>query len=401
MASLLLILSVTLSSPLLALNIIFRSPLPIPSGLFDSPADPPSLVMRAPSPCSTLPPNYVHEYKRSGSVTVVEGRRSGDVWLDKGDAVAGKSKVSRALTLLQPKPKLSVLPPEEEPQDGEFTPPLPIQDAEAGTVPPTPQSHRNAEFGMPEMGVRKKDSKASSYFSGTDESVAFATKIMIAQRHYSTLAMTMVLPPSPDGRVSHEHAEAATTAVDTGFENKRQSHLRARSQSSIQSVPCSAISPPPSSPLPPTPPTLKNFRAASASKRLMHRKSYSSTADEFSFGPIDNDDTREIDALSAGVLPLLVPGLTVGHNMKITEGWKMSPSVLSMDGRTRTSRVPSELGGMSTDFSSPQMHSTPHTRKANTQTRARKVSAHKRNHLSLPRLVILCCASADTNCYAV
>lgn len=390
-ASVLLILSITVSSPLLAANILFRSPLPIPSGLFDTPSEPPSVVMRAPSPCSSGAENIVREYKRSGSVTVVEGRRSGDVWLANGDAAENKSKVARALTLLQPKPKLSVIPPQEEKmQDGEFTPPLPIQDAdEDGTVPPTPQSHNPAEMGMNrEMGMRKKDSKASSYYSGTDESMAFATKIMVAQRHYSTLAMTMVFPPSPERRASQDMAATTGVEVDAApdAQSKRHSHLRARSISSVNSIPRSAISPPPSSPLPPTPPTLKNFKAASASRRMTHRKSYSSMAEEFSFGPIDSDNTREIDALSAGLLPLLVPGLKVGGDMKITEGWKMSPTI--SEGNVRKSRVPSELGGVSHDFSSPQVHSTPYARKANTG-RSRKTSAHKRNHFSLPRYVVV------------
>ncbi|KAI0340897.1 hypothetical protein BDW22DRAFT_365380 [Trametopsis cervina] len=372
----LMVISVTISSPLLAANILFRSPLPIPSGLFDSPIDPPSIVMRAPSPAST----YIHEYKRSGSVTVVEGRRSGDVWLAKGDAVEGKSKLGRAMGLLQPKPKLSVMPlQEQEFKDVPLTPPLPIQDADdQSTVPATPQSASNAEFGMQqEMGMRKKDSKASSYYSTNEEN--FATKIMIAQRHYSTLAMTMVLPPSPERRASEEFA--ATTAVDTGNgENAKQGgHLRARSVSSIASVPRSPSSGPPLSPLPPTPPTLKNFKAKAAAKRLAHRKSYSSTVDEFSFGPIDNDDVNEIDALSAGLLPLLVPGLKVGTDVKITKDWKRTPSVTSKDGKTRRSRVPSEMGGTSGDFSA-------HERKTQTQVRSSKTSAHKRHHFSLPSL---------------
>ena len=233
--------------------------------------------------------------------------------------------------------------------------------------------------------MRKKDSKASSYYSGTDDSVAMATKIMIAQRHYSALATTLVFPPSPERPSSQEHA--ATTAVEVNAtpvpESKRHSHLRARSISSINSIPRSAISGPPSTPLPPTPPTLKNFKLASASRRLAHRKSYSATAEEFSFGPIEHDNTKEIDALSASLLPLLVPGIKVGQDMKITEGWKMSPSITSANSKLRKSRVPSELGAMSVDISS-QMHSTPLSRKTQTD-RSRKASAHKRNHLSLPR----------------
>lgn len=91
-------------SPLLAANILLRSPLPIPSGLFDTPADPPSIVMQPPS----LPSTFNHAYKRSGSITVVEGRRSGDI--TKGDAMEGVGKLSRGLSLLHPQPKLSVIP---------------------------------------------------------------------------------------------------------------------------------------------------------------------------------------------------------------------------------------------------------------------------------------------------
>lgn len=128
--------------------------------------------------------------------------------------------------------------------------------------------------------------------------------------------------------------------------------------------------------LQPCPVTPKNFKAASAAKRTVtHRKSYSSTMDEFSFGPINNDDMNEIDALSAGLLPLLVPGLKVGSDMKITEGWKFSPTMMSS--APRHSRVPSELGGVS---------SGSHSRKVNTaQPRQKKVSTHKRHHFSLPR----------------
>ena len=114
---------------------------------------------------------------------------------------------------------------------------------------------------------------------------------------------------------------------------------------------------------------------------------FSHVINEFSFGAIDN--TNEIDALSAGVLPLLVPGLKVGSEVKITEDWKAAPR-FSWGGenggsKLRKSRVPSELGGMLSELSSPQFHSTPYARKASTQARAKKTAAHKRHHFSLPR----------------
>ncbi|CAL1700479.1 unnamed protein product [Somion occarium] len=374
-SSVLLVLSVTLSSPILALNILLRSPLPIPTGLFDSHSDPPSMVMRAPSPASTLP-MFSHEYKRSGSVTVVEGRRSGDVWIANGNAVDGRNKLGRAVGLLSVKPKLSVLPPEGKFLNEELlTPPLPIQMHDnLPSVPHTPQSEISAEMGR--HGRPRKDSKPSSYYSGADDSVAFATQIMIAQRHYSTLATTVVLPPSPEHRASS--MDVAVSGVEPDAvdpTSRRSSHLRARSISSIAGPP---VSPPPASPLPPTPPSIKERKAA----RLTHRKSYSSG---FSFGAIDN--TAEIDALSAGVLPLLVPGLKVGSDMKISKEWKVSsPTTMgkssTVGGRRSRQILPQELGGISTDFSSPEMHSTPAERK---EARTRKTS-HKRHHFSLPSL---------------
>lgn len=368
-------MSVTLSSPLLALNILFRSPLPIPTGLFDSYSEPPSVVRRAPSPASTLPVAYSHEYKRSGSVTVVEGRRSGDIWIANGDAVDGRNKLERAFGLLSAKPKLSVLPTGGKfLQEELLTPPLPIQTHEnMPSVPQTPQSAFSAELGRGTYRPRK-DSKASSHYSGADDSMAFATQIMIAQRHYSALATKVVLPPSPERRASS--MDVAATGVETTDAASRSSHLRARS---VSSIPCPPVSPPPSSPLPPTPPSVRERKAT----RLTHRKSYSSG---FSFGAIDN--TAEIDALSAGVLPLLVPGLRVGSGVKISKDWKVSPPTSLSKGATKGSRrskqfLPKEMGGVSIDFSSPEIHSTP----AERHVRTKKVSTHKRHHFSLPRYV--------------
>ena len=217
------VLSVTLSSPTLALNIIFRSPIPIPSGLFESNSE---LPLRASSPASTLPglpsDKFSHEYKRNGSITVVEGRRSGDVWIDNGDAVEGKSKISRVLGMMVPKPRLAVLPPGEAPHDGEITPPLPIQMGDAPspespavlapTIPTTPISETSAE-----MGRTRKNSKASSHFSGGDESMAYASRMMIAQRHYSAMAHTVVVPASPDNRNSAGASQVLDIATATGL----------------------------------------------------------------------------------------------------------------------------------------------------------------------------------------
>lgn len=372
-----LVLSVTLSSPLLALNILIRSPIPIPTGLFGVHTEPLSAVMRAPSPTETLA-TYCREYKRSGSVTVVEGRPSGDVWISQGDAIDGKGKLGRALGLITPLPRLAVLPPEEQQQDGEITPPLPMQeDTVDTTISATPQSTNSAE-----LGRMRKESKASSHFSGDD---GFATRIMIAQRHYSAVATTVVVPASP------ERTEAGLLSVATGVDvvptivPTSSSHLRSRSVSSIsdQAVSRADISAPPSQPLPPTPPNIRH--AKQTAKQLLHRKSRSS---DFSFGAAVNDNLKEIDALTAGILPLLVPGLKLGEEMKV-RGWEeFSPPFSSTVTKKKPGRVAkpvaeSEFGVLGRDnLASPQFHSTPAQGK---RSRRGKVLGHRKNHFSLPR----------------
>lgn len=378
-----LVLSVTLSSPLLAMNILVRSPIPIPNGLFGAYADPPSVIMRAPSPTETLA-TYCRAYKRSGSVTVVEGRRSGDVWISQGDAIDGKGKLGRALGLITPLPKLAVLPLEEQEQDGEITPPLPMQ--VDTTIVPTPQSTNSIE-----LGRIRKESKASSYFSG-DETLA--TRIMIAQRHYSAVATTLVVPASPERTESPDGLLGVATGVDAvpAVSPTSSSHLRSRSVSSaiVHPVTNSDISAPPAQPLPPTPPHIRSARQTA--KQLLHRKSRSS---EFSFGAVVSDDIREIDALTAGILPLLVPGLKLGEEMKIREWEQFDPPLSSTVTKKRPSRAANatselEFGVLDRgDFSPPQFHSTPAQGKQ--ARKGCKVSGHKRKHFSLPRYLWFRC----------
>ncbi|KAJ6560471.1 hypothetical protein B0H19DRAFT_1290393 [Mycena capillaripes] len=374
-ASILLILSITLSSPLLALNLLFRSPLPIPHGLFDTRGDLPANVTRGPSPAGSMPTyKWSHEYKRStsASVTVVEGRRSGDVWMSNGDAVDGKSKMSRALGMMAPKPKLSVLPPEEDDNEP-LTPPLPMQNDDSSlpvSIHNSTQSEVSAQFGR-----LRKDSKASSHISAGDDSLAYASRIMIAQRHYSTLAQTMLVPGSPEKRTSVGGHLVAASGVGPNKPSRQSAHLRTRSGSSIQRSPTTDsfnISPPPSFPLPPTPPNVRAARLA----HLKHKKSFSSG---FSFGAVD--DMNEIDALTAGVLPLLVPGLKVGDNMRIKQGNWSPPNSFSRAKGKRSARLLNEFGE---DFSSPEVHSTPARTRAQA-ARPKKTSMHRRHHFSLPR----------------
>jgi len=332
-------------------------------------------LARTSSPTISRP--WSHEYKRSGSVTVVEGRRSGDVWLAKGDAIDGKNKIGRAFEMLNAKPKLSVLPLEDvivKTIDGELTPPLPLQSA-PNSVPPTPMSENSEELG-------RKKSKASSHYSNTDETALHTARVMVAQKHYSALAMTMVVPPSPDPEGKSFAAvpeEMETTGIASGVavyeRTEGRSHCRTRSTSSIStSRSRNVISPPPSFPLPPTPPSVKAARA------MAHKRSYSSGL-----------SMTEIDALSAGILPNLVPGLKIGEGVKISDDWRLSSASHvrgSMTGRTFDdflAGLPKELGGLPGEFSSPEFHSTPATNGKKVGQRTRK-AGHKRHHFSLPSL---------------
>jgi len=375
----LFVLSVTTTSPLLAFNLVCDCPLPIPVGLFDArdslPADPHRAQVHGSLPSS----KWSHEYKRSTScsVTVVEGRRSGDVWLSKGDAVDNKGKFGRAITMLSTTPKLSVLPPEECSDDGHDMPPIPFVDEDSLPVNiyGTPQSEQSAQFG--------RLSKSSSHISAGDESLAVASRIMIAQRHYSAVAHTVVMPAGPNTVGNRESAGGTTLAsTATGASSKRNSrssHLRSRSVSSVNGPPMQAeqerfsISPPPSFPLPPTPPSVRAARLA----MLAHKKSFSSG---FSLG--GDQAIHEIDAMTAGVLPILVPGLTVGEEMVIKKGDYSPPGSFS---KSKGRKVSKELAEFGEDFSSPEVHSTPARRR---QPRGRKESGHKKNHFSLPRQVL-------------
>ena len=370
-----MILAITLPSPFLALCLMFHWSLLVPSGLFESTAQPMPELARASSPTISRP--WSHEYKRSGSVTVVEGRRSGDVWISNGDAIDGKNKVGRALEMLNSKPKLSVLPLVDgivKTIDGELTPPLPLQSA-PNSVPPTPVSENSEELG-------RKKSKASSYYSGTDETQLHTARVMVAQKHYSALAMTMVVPPSPDPEGKSFAAspqEVESTGIASGVaiyeRSEGRSHCRTRSTSSIStSRSRNVISPPPAFPLPPTPPSVKAARA------MAHKRSYSSGL-----------SMTEIDALSAGILPNLVPGLKIGEGVRVSGDWRLSSASHirgSMTGKTYDDFIadlPKELGGLPGEFSSPEFHSTPATNGKKVGQRTRKAS-HKRHHFSLPSL---------------
>ena len=204
---------------------------------------------------------------------------------------------------------------------------------------------------------------------------------MIAERHYSAVAQTVVLPGGATANLDSVGANALLSTATGATKSRRasnSSHLRTRSVSSINGPAKPkgqedfSISPPPSFPLPPTPPNVRAARLA----MLAHKKSFSSG---FSFGAVD--DIKEIDALTAGVLPVLVPGLTVGDDMKIKEGAYTPPGTFS---KSKGMKALKKLAEFGVELSSPEVHSTPAGRRAR-QPRGRKESGHKKNHFSLPR----------------
>lgn len=388
-AQIMLAVSLATSSPILAFNILLRSPLPIPIGLFDIRPGTPSTLVGG-SSGSTLPTHFSHEYKKSDgtavsvgkrfsnkhkrststTVTVVDGRRSGDVWLTNGNAKESKSKFDRAFTMLERVPKLSVLPIEDDDEDA-ITPPTAIQDPSASMS--MVHKHLTPSPGSAEMGRLRSDSPLSS--GPFEESLAFSTRIMVAQRHGSALAQTMVIPASPPAQV---------TATSTAFNQKRVSHLRSRSHSSVVTAKSQALSnhsdttsspsPPPTCPLPPTPP---NVRAARL-RQLKHKKSFSSG---YSLHVVEKEQ-NQIDELTAAVLPGLVPGLKIGANMRVTKGSYTPPSTRPVD-------ILKEFGiNGDGEFSSPEAQSTPYTvGHGNARRKQKKMSeAQRRKHMSLPSL---------------
>ncbi|KAG6884823.1 hypothetical protein C0993_007996 [Termitomyces sp. T159_Od127] len=365
------ILSVTISSPILAINVLSRSPIPIPSGLFDVHEPDTRVKQRALPVVSTDAPfRYSKEYKRSTSTspTVVEGRRSGDVWITNGNAVEGKGKMGRVMGLLPPIPKLSVLP---EVEDDHFcTQPLPIRKEDSDF--PVNLHNRSYSETSARFERHRKDSIVSSRLSEARDSLAYAGKIMIAQRHYSALAQTIVVtcPSEKDQSAKADNVIGSATGAKSTNESV---HLRSRSVSFINGPKNSTNeltpSPPPTIPLPPTPPRMRTTRFA------CHTKSHSSG---YSFGPVD--DMNEIDSLTAGVLPILVPGINL-DGMKVTEGDYSPLGTFSDNKRRKAAKKLEEFRG---DLSSPEVHSTPVTHRARDQ-RSRKTFGHKRNRYSLPR----------------
>ncbi|KAI0290093.1 hypothetical protein B0F90DRAFT_1825569 [Multifurca ochricompacta] len=109
--STLLVISVTISSPILALNLLLRHPVPIPHGILGAPHVRHSVVPYT-SPINGAIYNSSCKGKGTGTGQVTSRRHTTttDMWLIKGDAIDGKSRFKRVLSVLAPSPKLSILP---------------------------------------------------------------------------------------------------------------------------------------------------------------------------------------------------------------------------------------------------------------------------------------------------
>ncbi|KIJ37452.1 hypothetical protein M422DRAFT_50520 [Sphaerobolus stellatus SS14] len=158
-----------------------------------------------------------------------------------------------------------------------------------------------------------------------------------------------------------------------------RTHKRTQSASSTLQTPRSSgqyfpRTPPPATPLPPTPPQV----------RALHSRSQSSSgASGYSFGPIGN--ANQIDTLSAGLLPLLIPGLKVGSDVLVKDSpivqRRTTTKSRSTKGRKTAATPPNIFDdefGLSSSFNSPEIHSTPAAKRGRKGSRAK--------HMSLPSL---------------
>jgi hypothetical protein len=379
---------------------MFSSPLPFYPAVFLHPTPTPSLEhlqARAFSPADTsasgsLPYDMVH--KNSSQATVVESRKSSDVWLEKGDAVDGKGKFGRAFEMLHPVPKLSVLPLDHEAMDDDdtndsqrtqtpltFTFPLSIRTSNAG-YPTRDEMERYrmssdpvvqaAGAALAKKAARKAEMERESQRKRKASSVHSVekTKIMIAERHVSTMAMTVVMPKSP---VESQASWSSSVARQIG--DVMAGHLRSRSVSSAAPSTSTTyskasatgstapISPPPSFPLPPTPPSVR---------RLKHARSQSSSA--LSLGAVLSE-LYDIESLSAA-LRRKKRTTSTGEIDEVEELiHAMATPVMPL----KTKKGP-DWSSESKPFESPENHSTPVQ-----EARKRKDSRHKRaGHYSLP-----------------
>ncbi|KAG8826991.1 hypothetical protein FRB91_000147 [Serendipita sp. 411] len=111
-AAIMFMLSMIIPAPIFLVSVLFKLPLPIHPAYTSKPSK--KHVTFASKSSTVLPLHHRASELRirgkSSSLIVTEGRRSGDVWIDRGQAIDGLSKTGRLVSMLVPNPKLSVLP---------------------------------------------------------------------------------------------------------------------------------------------------------------------------------------------------------------------------------------------------------------------------------------------------
>jgi len=287
----LFIISIVVSSPLLALNIALHSQMPLPVTLFsagDHQYGFPSLAL----PWFRSMSANQKGSSRAQTPTVVDSRRNGDIWLGRRKAVDGRSRIERIFALTVRVPKLTFMS-NENIKELETSVPRSTQRDDLATG-----NSENSHSIIEQVGGTSRQRHLTHDDSSMPSIVTIQHGILTAQRQVSARAMTLQLSPSPGPGsvdiVKNQTPEPVTT------QNQSPQHGLESSQS-IEQLPARSTSRSFISPLPPTPEHLRAYRG--------HVRC-----------PVP--DTNQIDGLSAGMLPMLVPGLKISMGMiKENDEW--------------------------------------------------------------------------------
>lgn len=198
-AGILLIVSICTPSILFLISFVFKAPLPL---ALEYPFPPKEVTRTRPTSSSsaTLPihtnPTHLRVRGKSGSYTVVEGRRSGDIWIEKRHAVDGLSRTERAISLLNPYPKLSVLPPRDEVVD--LAPPL----NEPSTNPRSMQGLTISDEDVDEIALvpwmgQTMTTESTPPFLRNEDSVTSLPMVLMAEKRPKVSARTIRLNSLP------------------------------------------------------------------------------------------------------------------------------------------------------------------------------------------------------------
>ncbi|KAF8341527.1 uncharacterized protein EI90DRAFT_3150614 [Cantharellus anzutake] len=359
-----LTLSVTLSSPILAVHVFCSAgPVPvIPPELFAPAAGRADLMgsisTTTVSSGPALPADMVP--RSASQMTFVPGRRSGDIWIEKGYASDNDSKLSRILGMAAPSPRLFSLDPPAPSSESiggrTLTNPTPEPGAQPASVTIGAQYDSDpvieaASKILAQQAANKAErarfeSKGSSYYSET-----FKAQIMVAEKHYSSvapaslIAITRSNPTSPTLQANFQPTvletiadasdPAPTNATSTSVAKRHsfasghvrnrssvsghgRSHSSASSKTShslavkplsVRNVP---LTPPPAFPLPPTP----DSKPSSIFRHARSQSHASTLATPRSTGSAG----RDFDILSARFLPSILPELQ-GEDIRIRRDW--------------------------------------------------------------------------------